>query len=159
VTVSGTGVEVRGMIDRLDLDGAGRQARVIDYKSGKARHGGDLAGGEELQRALYTNAVRQLLGPELTIDAVLLHPRAGKAIALDDPDAALAQLARAIELAFERLRGGWALPGPDAFGKFPRFPLALPADAEAYETRKADAFEAVLGPVAEALATPAGVEA
>jgi hypothetical protein len=159
VTVSGTAVEVRGVIDRLDLDGAGSRARVIDYKSGKARFGGDLAEGAELQRALYTNAVRQLLGPDVEIDAVLLHPRAGAAIALDDPDAALAQLARAIEIAMGRVREGWAVPGEDAFDRYAPFPLALPADAEAYALRKADAFAEALGPVARALSTAEGAEA
>jgi hypothetical protein len=154
VTVAGTDVEVRGFIDRLDLDGAGARARVIDYKSGKARFGGDLAEGEELQRVLYTNAVRQLLGADVAIEAYLLHPRADQAIELDDPDAALAQLTRALQLAFASLRNGGALPGPAAFGTYAPFPLALPADAEAYQGRKAEAFAAVLDPVAQALAAP-----
>jgi hypothetical protein len=159
VTVSGTAVEVRGVIDRLDLGGGGTRARVIDYKSGKARFGGDLAEGAELQRALYTNAVRQLLGPDVEIDAVLLHPRAGTAIPLDDPDAALAQLAGAIEIAMLRLRDGWAVPGRDAFDRFAPFPLALPADAEAYALRKADALAEALAPIARALATADGADA
>jgi hypothetical protein len=159
VTVSGTAVEVRGVIDRLDLGGAGSRARVIDYKSGKARFGGDLAEGAELQRALYANAVRQLLGPDVVIDAVLLHPRAGTAIPLDDPDAALAQLARAIEIAMGRVRDGWAVPGRDAFDRYAPFPLALPADDESYRVRKADALADALAPVARALATAEGADA
>ena len=159
VTVAGTDVEVRGVIDRLDLDGAGTRARVIDYKSGKARFGRDLEEGAELQRALYTNAVRQLLGPDVAIDAVLLHPRASTAIPLDDPDAALDQLARATAIAIERVRQGWAVPGSDAFGSYPPFPLALPAEAGAYAERKADAFAEVLAPITRILAPSEEVEA
>lgn len=159
VAVAGTDVEVRGYIDRLDLDAAGARARVVDYKSGKARAGGDLDEGKELQRALYANAVRQLLGGGVAVDAYLLHPRAGEAIALDDPDAALARLTRAVQAALASLRAGGAVPGPDAFDGYPPFPIALPADTATYEARKADAFAAVLDPVLHTLATPEGAGA
>jgi RecB family exonuclease len=159
VTVAGTDVEVRGYIDRLDLDARGARARVVDYKSGKARAGSDLDEGQELQRVLYANAVRQLLGRGVAVDAYLLHPRAGEAIALDDPGAALEQLTRALQAAFAGLRAGRAVPGPDAFGGYPPFPIALPAETAAYAARKADAFAAALEPVLQALSAPEGAGA
>lgn len=37
VTIPGTGLQIRGRIDRLDIAGDGQQARVVDYKTGKPR--------------------------------------------------------------------------------------------------------------------------
>jgi ATP-dependent helicase/DNAse subunit B len=58
------GLRVRGRIDRVDVDAAGRRAAVYDYK-GTAAHGADtwLEGGH-LQVGLYMLAVRDLLGLE-----------------------------------------------------------------------------------------------
>jgi RecB family exonuclease len=59
-------VRLRGVIDRIDTDGAGRAA-VRDYKSGSARAehpGARWAADRQLQVALYMLAVRQLLGLE-----------------------------------------------------------------------------------------------
>lgn len=57
-------LRLRGVIDRVDLDGAGR-ALVRDYKSGRRRAEWPVArwqSGDQLQVALYMVAVRQLLG-------------------------------------------------------------------------------------------------
>uniref|UniRef100_UPI0013D3A199 PD-(D/E)XK nuclease family protein n=2 Tax=Pseudomonadota TaxID=1224 RepID=UPI0013D3A199 len=35
VEIPGTGIIIQGQIDRLDLSGDKRQARVIDYKTGR----------------------------------------------------------------------------------------------------------------------------
>ena len=51
VSVPGTGLHVLGRIDRLDLSADGGCARVIDYKTGRARNPGVLGGGSELQPA------------------------------------------------------------------------------------------------------------
>jgi len=59
-------LRLRGVIDRVDLDGAGR-ALVRDYKSGRRRPEWPVArwqSGDQLQVALYMLAVRQLLGRE-----------------------------------------------------------------------------------------------
>jgi ATP-dependent helicase/DNAse subunit B len=60
------GVRVRGVIDRVDVDGAGH-AIVRDYKSGGRRQeysGARWSADQQLQVALYMLAVRELLGLE-----------------------------------------------------------------------------------------------
>ena len=60
------GVRVRGVIDRVDVDGAGH-AIVRDYKSGGVRpayQGARWIADKQLQVALYMLAVRRLLGLE-----------------------------------------------------------------------------------------------
>ncbi len=60
------GVRMRGVIDRVDVDGAGR-AIVRDYKTGGRRaefHGARWSEDRQLQVALYMRAVRELLGLE-----------------------------------------------------------------------------------------------
>ena len=44
VAVPGTGLHIRGRIDRLDLSADGKQARVVDYKTGKPRDPGETEG-------------------------------------------------------------------------------------------------------------------
>ncbi len=59
-------LRLRGVIDRVDLDRAGR-ALVRDYKSGRAGRGWPVArwrAEDQLQVALYMVAVRQLMGRE-----------------------------------------------------------------------------------------------
>lgn len=59
-------VRLRGVIDRVDLDAAGR-ALVRDYKSGRKQDGWPVArwrAEDQLQVALYMVAVRELLGRE-----------------------------------------------------------------------------------------------
>jgi ATP-dependent helicase/DNAse subunit B len=59
-------LRLRGVIDRVDLDGAGR-ALVRDYKSGRKGRGWPVANWQredQLQVALYMVAVRQLLRRE-----------------------------------------------------------------------------------------------
>jgi RecB family exonuclease len=60
------GVRVRGMIDRVDVDGAGH-AIVRDYKSGGKRAayaGARWSEDQQLQVALYMLAIRELMGLE-----------------------------------------------------------------------------------------------
>jgi len=55
-------VLLRGKIDRIDLSGDGRKARVIDYKTGKPHaKQDDLQGGRTLQLPLYIHAARHIL--------------------------------------------------------------------------------------------------
>jgi len=61
------GLRVRGAIDRVDVDPAGRRAIVCDYKSGRVSPGWAVARwrlDRTLQVALYMLAVRDLLGLE-----------------------------------------------------------------------------------------------
>ncbi len=105
VLLPGTDLRVRGVIDRLDLDRVNLRVRVMDYKSGSAlKSAVGLAGGDELQRPLYTLAVRQLLGPEWSVEALLVYPRQRTSLPLANPDSVVQDLAEAIMLAVESLR-------------------------------------------------------
>ena len=77
VEIPGTGIRIQGYIDRLDLAGDMKRARVIDYKTGRLnRKMADVVvkGGSELQRCLYAFAVKTLLRPEVKVEAALLYP-------------------------------------------------------------------------------------
>ena len=134
VEIPGTGIRIRGHIDRLDLDGNMMRARVIDYKTGRLDK--DIAdvvvkGGTELQRCLYAFAVKNLLGAEVEVEAALLYPIAAHneeaLFPLRDVDAVLAQLVTAINHARNNIAGGLALPGIDANNQFNDFAFAFPA--------------------------------
>ena len=88
VSVPGTSICICGSIDRLDLSGDKKHARVTDYKSGKLRgHPPQIRGGSELQRCLYAFAVKVLIDSVPTVEARLLYPRrATQALVLDDPE-------------------------------------------------------------------------
>lgn len=128
VMLPGTDLRLRGVIDRLDLDRVGLRVRVVDYKSGRQLRDADgLAGGDELQRPIYTAAVRQLLGPEWRVEALLAYPRHRTTLPLTDPDAALSDLAEAAELAAANLREGNAVAGPGLVSPYEDTRLAFPA--------------------------------
>src|SRR4029077_3531049 len=121
VEIPGTSIRIQGHIDRLDLAGDGRRARVIDYKTGRLRT--DMAqvvldGGKELQRCLYAFAVRTLIGARVKVEASLLYPRAQEGeqalFPLPDVDAALVQLATALAIARTNMINGIVAPGADA---------------------------------------------
>jgi ATP-dependent helicase/DNAse subunit B len=131
----GDGVRVRGAIDRVDVDPAGREAIVRDYKSGAFRPGYQVARwaqDQQLQVALYMLAVRELMGlepvaglyqplrgPDLRARGVFLEgASAGSCLVGNDgrdQEALRAELeqasAIAVELA-ERLRSGELVPSP-----------------------------------------------
>jgi ATP-dependent helicase/DNAse subunit B len=69
------GVRLRGRIDRVDV-GAGGEALVYDYKSGKAPLPTQWVARGDLQIALYARAVEQLLG--LTVVGGFYQPLSGK---------------------------------------------------------------------------------
>jgi hypothetical protein len=129
------GLRVRGAIDRVDVDPAGRRAIVRDYKSGRVNQGWAVARWREdrsLQVALYMLAVRDLL--ELDPVAGLYQPLGGEdlrprgLVASDapfadcvyendrrDPDEVRLELGDAAERAVaiaERLRAGGLEPCP-----------------------------------------------
>jgi PD-(D/E)XK nuclease superfamily len=144
-------VATESLLDRLDLSGDSRRARVIDYKTGRLNN--DMAevvvkGGSELQRCLYAFAVRTLLGPKIDVEASLLYPRAPEGeqalFPLDDVDAALELLAGAIAIARTNVENGLALPGTDAADGYNDFAFALPANA-GYLPRKRPFAERHMG--------------
>ena len=151
VTIPGTGIHIRGRIDRLDLDAKGRTARVVDYKTGKPRDPGTLNGGAELQRCLYAYAVAALLGRKVEVEAALLFPRTDPPgyHRLDDTKAALTTLTDALLLARGSLLAGRALPGPDAGAAYDDLLFALPASPEPTLARKREAAAALLGDAAQ----------
>jgi len=147
VRIAQSELRITGRIDRLDLAADGRSARVIDYKS--SRHpekpkvrAVDIDEGRELQRCLYAFAVRDRLPGVHEFEALLVFPAAAERRPMRDPDATLAGLARAIDAAFDALRAGRSVPGPDAFEDWNDLRLALPADvARGYGLRKKAAFD------------------
>lgn len=136
VEIPGTGLHIRGYIDRLDLAGNRSLARVIDYKTGKLWDRQAeiiLDGGNELQRCLYAYAVKSLLGTKLKVTAALLFPRATDdqeaLYPLENADEVAETLARFIALARANLENGFAVPGTDAASDYNNLAFALPANA------------------------------
>lgn len=150
VTISDTGFDIAGYIDRLDISGDGKRALVRDYKTGRPQRGDiRLNGGRELQRCLYAFAVKALLGDDVTISASLLYPREPVDLQLDDPEAVLAEITGFLRAARISFAGGAALPGPDTGGDYDDLAFALPANASAtYCKRKLPAATERLGEVA-----------
>lgn len=141
VPVPDTDLSLSGWIDRLDLSGDGRTARVVDYKSGRDRKLDDLGldDGKELQRCLYAYAVKANLPDVERVDAYLLHVGGPTEHAMADAETSLAVLAAAVREAQASLRNGYAVPGPGAFDDYFDMTIALPADAPTgYRTRKAE---------------------
>ncbi|TXN27670.1 PD-(D/E)XK nuclease family protein [Methylobacterium sp. WL19] len=150
VAIADTGFRISGYIDRLDLSGDGRQARVLDYKSGRLpAKPVTLQGGKELQRCLYAYAVKALLGDEIEIYAALLYPRDTETRQLEEPAVVLEALATHLRAARQNLLAGRALIGPDNGGEYDDLSFALPANAtNGYCPRKLDPVREALGDAA-----------
>lgn len=150
VVIPGTGFQIGGYIDRLDVAADGAQAIVRDYKTGiPPKKPIRLNGGSELQRCLYAFAVRALLGEHVAITASLLYPHADLELQLDDPKAVMADLTTYLGAAGRSFATGAAIPGPDAAGKYDDLAFALPANAGAtYCRRKRPAIYAQLAHLA-----------
>lgn len=128
VLLPGTDLRLRGVIDRLDLDVVNKRVRVVDYKSGKpAREDNGVSDGTELQRAIYTAAVRSLLGSDYEVEALLLHPRQEVAVTLSEPDAQLQQLSQLVVAGMKLLQDGVVVAGPDLASGYDETVLAFPA--------------------------------
>lgn len=145
VVLQTSNLKVTGFIDRLDRRANG-DCRVTDYKTGVVPPQSDftILGGEELQRVLYTVAVRQLLPDAAHVTAVLLYLRGAQTVrrSIDDMDAEA--FLSAVAVAADHLKSGRCLPGPDAFARFNEYAIALPAVSEGYKPRKSAAFERAL---------------
>jgi RecB family exonuclease len=153
VEIPGTKLRIEGYIDRLDLSDEKKNARVIDYKTGKLdkkMSETTIKGGSELQRCLYAFAVKVLIGSGVAIDSALLFPKAPEGegfYPLDDVDAALTKVAAAAALAHNMLISGFAAIGPDAKDAYNDLALALPASA-GYLPRKMPLAQVRLGQAA-----------
>jgi len=134
VTVADLGIRINGRIDRVDVDGNGKRARVTDYKTGRVPRNVEVQtidGGSELQRCLYLLAVRSLLPKVKTIESRLLYPGSGNRIyPLPDPDNALRTLATYLRLAMENARRGLTILGKGSESEYNDLSFALPANAK-----------------------------
>jgi hypothetical protein len=136
---------VTGVIDRFDRRATG-ECRVTDYKTGVAPSSLDfkIRGGAELQRVVYTLAVRQLLPDTPSITAVLLYLRGdhGTTCSIANMDASA--FLDAVAVAVNVLKSGRTVSGIDAFEAFRDHALAMPAATEGYRIRKARALDRAL---------------
>jgi hypothetical protein len=150
VAIADTGFRISGFIDRLDLSGDATKARVIDYKGGRMPSKPViLQGGKELQRCLYSYAVKALLGGGVEIDAALIYPRDTEARHLDAPAEVLEDLAGHLRAARASLLAGHALIGEDNGGDYDDLSFALPANAlNGYCPRKVEPARGTLGDAA-----------
>ena len=110
-----------------------------------------MNGGKELQRCLYAFAVKALLGSQVAIGASLLYPRDQVELALDDPEAVLADVIGYLDAAKANLISGVGIVGTDTGGDYDDLAFALPANAAAsYCKRK-------IGPATDRLGVAANV--
>lgn len=151
IPIPGTGLVMKGYIDRLALSPDGQRAFVVDYKTGaKLKEGTVQGGGAELQRSLYALAVRAMLGDELAVHSSLLHLRSQTELVLENPAAVLGDLVRYLTLARANLEAGCTVIGPDSAGTYDDYKLLLPALAHAvYCKQKQEAVALALGDAAE----------
>lgn len=157
VTIPGTGFTIGGRIDRIDLNDGRSMARVIDYKTGKVPPYAaqmELRGGQELQRSLYTYAVRQLIGEETAVVASLVYLQTEQEFSLSDPVASVTKLTRHLQASREALLAGSGLPGIDTAVPFQDHALALPAFPASYLEKKVEAVVKLLGPAAAVWEAP-----
>jgi hypothetical protein len=150
VSIPNTDFKIAGYIDRLDISGDGKQAIVRDYKTGVTPSGDSrINGGRELQRCLYSFAVKSLLGNDISISASLLYLREPVDFQLENPESVLEEISGHLIAARSSLSGGAALLGPDTGGDYDDLIFALPANAAGtYCKRKMPAAMERLGDVA-----------
>jgi hypothetical protein len=151
VEVPHTGFHIAGYIDRLDLSGDRKRARVRDYKTGRPpKKSINLDGGRELQRCLYAFAVKALLGAGVSVSASLLYPWQLLELQLEDPETTLDEISGYLRSARSNLAAGNALIGPDTGGAYDDLAFALPANAAAtYCKRKLVAASELFGDAAQ----------
>jgi hypothetical protein len=143
VVVPNTPVRLRGTIDRLDMRNKPSAVRVTDYKTGAQPKNVArivIAGGAELQRALYGLACRQLLDGDPQVISRLLY-LAGEPLTLKlgNLDAAVEQISAFVSEAVAMLERGTAVPGQLFYEQSNDLRLALPA-SPGYQRRKQAAF-------------------
>ncbi len=154
VIIPGADFKIGGYIDRLDIFSDGKRAIVKDYKTGKTpdkkKRDMKIDGGRELQRCLYSYAVKTLLAQDIEVTASLFYPRDALNLILDDQEQTLADLENYLQLARESLASGACMIGKDAEEKYDDFSFLLPANARAlYVKRKLPAAMEVYGQLCE----------
>ena len=150
VRIDEAGFAISGYIDRLDISKDRRKATVKDYKTGKLpKDDAQLDGGKELQRCLYSFAVKSLLGKDIEITASLYYPRVNVDRPLNDLEQRLSEITQYLRAARESLVRGVATPGPDSGDKYDDLRLALPANAKAiYAVKKLPSIKKIMGEAA-----------
>jgi len=147
IPIGGSGLAMKGYIDRLALAHDGQHAFVVDYKTGaKLKEGTVLGGGAELQRSLYALAVRAMLGQQTAVHSSLLHLRSQTELVLEEPEVALDELVGYLTLARANLEAGRTVIGPDSAGAYDDYTLLLPALArDVYCKQKHETAALALG--------------
>jgi hypothetical protein len=150
VVIPGTGVRIRGSIDRVDYNAARNGVRVSDYKTGAEPPKAEeivLGRGAELQRVLYAIAARQLVpdDPRVIARLVFLGADEPSPHRLLDVDQAVADVGAHVTAGIDLLNRGVALPGPDAREAWNEFGLALPASPTMYFQIKQAALARAFG--------------
>lgn len=145
VVIPGTGIRIRGSLDRFDLSASTAMKLVVDYKTGKTPKKPSeigIAGGQELQRGLYTFAVQTLTESEDTsgIVAALYYPLTDTYVPMEDIDTHLGQIVSAVGEAQSVLRKGFALPGIAAPDEYNDMLFAYPARAASIYLENKRAF-------------------
>jgi hypothetical protein len=146
VMIGRFGILLKGRIDRVDVKPDRRSVRMSDYKTGKTpRDVGDviLGGGAEVQRALYSVTIKQLIPEASTIISRLVClDTMGPPARLEGEELEQAEktLLHFIDTAVKGLRAGTAYPGPDAFAGYNQLRIALPAALDRYQRRKDEGF-------------------
>jgi hypothetical protein len=158
VVIPGTGIRIRGSIDRLDFNSARNGVRVSDYKTGaEPPKAVDivLGRGTELQRVLYALATLQLVpdNPRVIARLVFLGDDRPRPYPLSDVDQAIADIGVHVSAAADLLRRGVSLPGPDAREPWNDHRLALPAAPAHYFQAKQAAFARAFGDFANVWST------
>jgi hypothetical protein len=143
IRIPATEVQIKGVIDRLDLRSGRAAVRVSDYKTGERPRQVDslvIDGGKELQRTLYGLACQQLIPNCERIIARLVYLRdVPHASALGNLTEAVEQITGFVRCACATLTKGVALPGQDAETEAADLRIAWPA-SPAYWRRKGSAF-------------------
>jgi RecB family exonuclease/superfamily I DNA/RNA helicase len=148
----GTEIKLRGVIDRIDLSPDRRRARVLDYKTGRARSprsADRLAGGRALQLPVYRLAAEALLaarGEAAVVDEAqyyhVIGPDAGTRVRFTRAgwEARRADFDRILATIVQGIRSGRFFQRPTACARGPcAFDLACGAERRRWaEAKRAD---------------------
>jgi ribosomal protein L7Ae-like RNA K-turn-binding protein len=133
VLIADLGIRIKGKVDRIDLDSTKTKARLTDYKTGKLPDEIEkiaIDGGKELQRCIYSLALRSLLPDVTSLESRLLYTgEDGGIFPLPNPEKNLADIMQYIRIAMETMRQGLALPGKGSEDEYNDLLFALPANA------------------------------
>lgn len=137
VALEKSGLKIRGAIDRLDLSPE-RNVRVTDYKTGRPPSEDSflLRGGLELQRIIYTIAVRRLLADVNRIQAQLVYLN-GDAKPMREIDMNATAFEGFVTTAVAVQKRGDTVSGDEAFAENYDLRLMLPAFMDYAQVKRA----------------------